>query len=110
MKATNKRYSIPGGQCTAFEANKNGAQSIAVVEQNGRFPKKGFSVNSICTETIIVLKGKFVLCSDGEDFVLKKGDVFYIEPGIKYSISGEGVNLVAVSPAWDSKQNRLVPK
>lgn len=108
MKATKKSYSIPGGVCTVFSPDRNSVQSIAVVEQDGRYPEKGFSINSKCTETIFVLKGKFKVTYGDKKFILKSEDVFYIEPGYKYSISGKGVNLVAVTPAWDKSQNTIV--
>jgi mannose-6-phosphate isomerase-like protein (cupin superfamily) len=108
MKPIKKRCSIAGGKCLVFSPSKNREQSMAVVKQKGRYPRRGFSLNTLCTETIYVLEGRFAILYKGKKIILNKGEIFYLEPGNKYAILGEGVNLVAITPAWDKFQNKIV--
>jgi len=102
-------FTIPGGtQGYLYPPSPQGNQSIAVVETDGRYPKKGYSINDVCTETLYMLEGEFTLTHNDDTIILKTGDVFMILPNNKYSISGKGKACVFISPSWESNQNHII--
>lgn len=118
-------FTIPGGTSgLLYPPSPKGDQSVAVVELDGIYPEKGWSVNDICTETLYVLEGELKLIvqkepdprvprlrEDGndkeEEYALVSGDLFMILPGNKYRLSGKGTSCVFITPSWDSSQNNI---
>lgn len=96
-----------------YPPSPKGDQSVAVVQLDGVYPEKGWSVNDICTETLYVMEGKLTLFIreglDGDDkekeYALVPGDLFMILPGNKYRLSGKGKSCDFITPSWDSSQN-----
>ena len=102
-------FEIPGGtKGRLYPAHPNGEQSLAVVQMDGHYPEKGWSLNDVCTETIYLQEGTFTIEAGSETYTLNPGDQLMILPGTKYRISGSGTAAVLISPSWDSNQNHIV--
>lgn len=114
-------FTIPGGtNGLLYPPSPKGDQSVAVVELDGVYPEKGWSVNDICTETLYMMEGKLTLfIREGldpslrrddkeEEYTLTPGDLFMILPGNKYRLSGKGTSCVFITPSWDSNQNHII--
>lgn len=108
-KADATTFSIPGGtQGAIYPDHPNKEMTVAVVEMDGVYPEKGFSINTRCTETIYMISGSFVLNANGQEHHLNPGDMFMILPNTKYSIAGTGTAMDVITPAWDKSQNSIV--
>jgi mannose-6-phosphate isomerase-like protein (cupin superfamily) len=104
-----QKFSIPGGtEGILFPPSPRKDQSIAIVDCKGTYPEKGWSINSVCTETIYLLEGSLLIECDGERATLLPGDLFVISPGQKYRIIGEGKSVDFITPAWDKEQNKII--
>lgn len=108
-KKSSQEFEIPGGTTgRIYESHPNGEQTIAHVSLNGRYPEKGFSINSTCTESLFITEGTLTLTYGDETVDLTTGDVFMILPGTKYSLEGTGTALDLITPAWDKAQNSII--
>lgn len=100
-----KKYDIPGGTCYLYPDCPTGRLSCAYVLQDGRYPEEGFRKNSVCTEAMFIIDGRFTMTIDGETRELGPKDVVYVPVGAAYSIEGKGTTFVFIEPKWDSAQN-----
>lgn len=104
-----ERFTIPGEiRGLLYPSHPLGAQTIARIHLQGRYPEAGYSLNNYCTETLFMLSGILILTYGLETYSLSAGDLFYILPGKAYSLTGTADCLVFISPQWDSTQNRIV--
>lgn len=103
-----KEYDIPGGRCYLYPDSPTGRLSCALVEETGRYPKKGFKQNAICTEAFFVIEGKLKVTVGKKTFTAKANDVVYIPPNTPYAVEGEGKTFVFIEPKWDSAQNTAI--
>ena len=105
-----EKFIIPGGtKGFIYPSSPKGDQTIALIEANGVYPEKGYSINDYCTETIILISGCLEIAVNENKFVLKnQGDILRILPNSKYSVKGKGMAIVSISPNWDSKQNHII--
>ena len=109
QKKDAEHFSISGGtEGVLYPTHPNGEQTIAMVETNGTYPESGFAVNDICTETIVMIEGEFVVDYNGRSYMLVPGDVLMILPKKRYKISGNGRACVCITPGWDSVQNHII--
>ena len=95
--------------CKAFEyplgdSDINGA----LIEIVGRYPEKGWAVNTKCKEMAYIIKGCGQLFLFDRDFSLDSGDLILIEPGEKYYFEGTITMFVPRTPAWYPEQHKLV--
>jgi mannose-6-phosphate isomerase-like protein (cupin superfamily) len=108
-KSESLGFEIPGGtKGRLYPAHPKGEQSMAVVEMDGIYPEKGWSLNDVCTETIYLEEGSFTITVDDQAHTLEPGDQLMIFPGTKYQIKGKGRAAVLISPSWDSAQNHII--
>jgi mannose-6-phosphate isomerase-like protein (cupin superfamily) len=102
-------FEIPGGTVGAiYPSSPRGDQTIARVSMDGVYPEKGWSINSVCTETIFLLEGEFELTVGDQKIILRPNDLYMILPGNKYQIRGKGTALDLMTPAWDKNQNKII--
>lgn len=99
------QYDIPGGRCYLYPDSPTGRLSCAFVEQNGRYPAKGFRENLVCTEAFFVIEGEMRVTIKGHVFVMKPQDVIYIPPLTPYAVEGVGKTFVFIEPQWSGAQN-----
>ena len=101
-------FTIPGGtDGVLYPPSPKGDQSVAVIEMDGSYPQKGYSMNDQCTETIYMLEGSFRVEYDGAWYTLNPGDLLMLLPGKKYRTQGKGKACVLITPSWNSEQNHL---
>lgn len=104
-----EEFSIPGGtEGVIFPSSPKGDQTVAVVEMDGIYPESGYSINSVCTETICLIEGELEVEIEGKKYEMEKGDVCVILPGNKYKVRGKGKSFDFITPAWDKKQNKII--
>jgi len=104
-----QEFEIPGGtKGYLYPAHPQGEQQIAMVEMDGVYPEKGYSINSVCTETIFLLEGQLTVEVDGQDYNLRPNDMIMILPGQKYKVTGKGKSIDLISPSWDKNQNKII--
>ena len=102
-------FTIPGGTTgVLYPPHPKGEQSVAVVELDGQYPEKGYSVNDVCTETLYVMEGELSIDTEKDIVRMTKGDLFMILPGMRYRLTGKGKVCVLITPSWDSAQNHIV--
>jgi mannose-6-phosphate isomerase-like protein (cupin superfamily) len=93
--------------CTAIEypiddKDINGA----VIKLNGRYPDKGYVVNTVCKEMVYILKGTGQLSTPNENQSLQEGDMVLIAPGERYYFEGDLEMFMPCSPAWYPEQHK----
>lgn len=95
--------------CIAIEY-PNGDKDIwgAVVEINGRYPLKGYTVNKKCKEVGFFMSGKGKLVVDDRTIWVKKGDQVIIYPNEKFYWEGKMVIFMPCTPAWYPEQHEEV--
>ncbi len=104
-----QKFTIAGGtEGLLFPPHPKGEQQIAIVEMDGVYPAIGYSINDYCTETMIVVEGEVEIEYDDQWTTLRVNDIFMILPNHRYRMRGKGKTIVAISPQWDSKQNRII--
>ncbi len=109
-KEDGKNFEIPGGtEGRLYPSSPKGDQTAALVEMDGVYPQKGWSVNDVSTETIFLQEGKFFLETKEEGgHELLPGDMFLVFPGVKYRITGKGKAVVIITPSWEKNNNKIV--
>ncbi len=81
---------------------------FAIAKINGKFPKTGWTMNTVCEGIYYILKGTGTLLLDNKEIKLEPGDVYLIEPNKKYCIIGENLELAEpTSPAWYPEQQEF---
>lgn len=104
-----EKFIIPGGtEGVLYPPSPRRDQSIAIVEMDGIYPEKGFSINDFCTETIFMLEGELEVEIEGKTYIIKPGDMAVIEPLNKYRVRGKGKSIDLITPAWDKAQNHII--
>lgn len=104
-----QKFTIPGGtEGFLYPPGPNDAFSIAVVTMDGVYPKSGWSVNDICTETMYVQQGALQVDIEDQSYELVQGDVLSIVPGKKYRVRGTATTVDVITPAWDKAQNHII--
>ncbi len=92
--------------CLAYEYPwENKDINGAVIDIKGRYPEKGFVVNKVCTEIVLVLEGSGILGLGSESINFTKEDMILIEPNEKYYFDGDCKILAACSPSWYPEQH-----
>ncbi len=76
----------------------------AVIQLNGRYPEKGFALNTVCEEVIYVVEGAGKLITPANKVILANGDMARILPNEKYYFNGDLTLVIASSPAWYPEQ------
>ena len=74
----------------------------------GRYPLSGFALNENCKELAYVVSGKGKIFVEDKCYNLKKGDVVLINNGEKFYWEGNLKLAMPCSPAWNSKQYKII--
>jgi len=108
-KSSAESFCIDGGtKGLIYPDHPKGQYTIARINMNGVYPVIGYSINTKCTETIVMLKGEIKIRVDDKVCELKSGDILIILPKTKYRIEGQGEVLDLITPRWDKKQNKII--
>ncbi len=98
-----------GENCIAIEYPMGDKEiNGAVIELNGRYPKKGRVVNMECKELAYILEGSGKIVIEGEEIQFKEGDLLLLEPKEKYFWEGNCKMFVPCVPAWWPEQHMEV--
>lgn len=82
---------------------------ISVQELEGRVPEEGYYVNSECHEVCYVKAGEAKVIIGEEEFHVKEGDIYVIEPGQKSCVKAEGLEILVITrPDWYKEQCEIV--
>ena len=82
---------------------------LGVATLNGRYPEKGYCINSVSKELVYVLEGNGNLCFEDKKFSFSAGDSLLIDSGEKYFWETEYCKVAMIcTPAWNVEQYRLV--
>ncbi|MBI4087731.1 MAG: hypothetical protein HY434_02795 [Candidatus Liptonbacteria bacterium] len=110
MKQKSKKFVINGGtRGIIYPDHPRGEHTIAKIIMNGTYPVAGYSINQKCSETILMLSGIFRVRTNNTIREIRPGDILVILPKTKYRVEGRGEALDIITPAWDKKQNNIVP-
>ena len=108
-KADGQDFKIDGGTSgVIYPPHPKGDHTIARLKMEGVYPVLGYSINERCSETIVMIKGKFKIRANDNVAEIGEGDVFVITPGTKYRVEGNGEALDVITPKWDKGQNKVV--
>ncbi|MBI2044237.1 AraC family ligand binding domain-containing protein [Candidatus Pacearchaeota archaeon] len=84
---------------------------ISSQEHQGRVPKKGWGVNTVCYEVMYVLGGTAEIYVDDEHYKVKEGDVIILQPKSKSYLIGNKLHLLTITqPNWYKEQYKEVAK
>ncbi|MDO4199954.1 MAG: hypothetical protein Q4D57_04300 [Clostridia bacterium] len=110
IKKTNAIRINNSGVCELSEysfENKN--MDLGIATLTGRYPDKGYCVNSACMELIYVLEGDGNLCFADKSVDFSAGDSLLIDKGEKYYWETDYCKVAMVcTPAWNVEQYKLV--
>jgi hypothetical protein len=82
---------------------------LALVEFNGRHPKKGYSCNVGCEFIYYILSGQGQIFSRDGVCSLKPGDVYHFKKNEKYYLETDYLKvLIPSSPGWQEKDSKLL--
>lgn len=98
----------PGCIATEYDFKDESDFNIAGIELNGRYPEKGYALNTISKELIYVKGGNGKLTSGDQEIPLEIGDAALIQPNEKYYIEGMLELVISSAPAWHPSQHRNV--
>lgn len=102
-------FEIPGGTRGILHQSLGKTDaSVALVEIDGIYPERGWSINSECTETMLLIRGSLRVEIQEQQFTMKPGDMLSIAPGNRYRVVGKGESVDIITPAWQKSQNRIV--
>lgn len=82
--------------------------SGATVILSGRYPDKGFAINSVSHELVLVLSGSGVIGTKNKEFQIELGNCILIRPKEKYYWRGHMALFMACAPSWKTKQHHMV--
>lgn len=110
IKNNNARKSANSDKCKTLEYSFNDKDiDLGIATITGRYPEKGYCVNTISKELIYVLDGNGNLCFENNDVEFEKGDSILINPNEKYYWDSTFcVVTMACTPAWNEEQHKLV--
>ncbi len=88
------------------ERTIGGATSII----SGRYPVKGYAVNTVSRELVLVLSGDGYIGTPRKKTPIVIGDCILIKPKEKYYWDGHMALFMVCTPVWKSSQHTIVPK
>jgi mannose-6-phosphate isomerase-like protein (cupin superfamily) len=96
--------------CTAFEYSLQGGTDLGGVrvEICGRYPERGYALNTECEELAYILSGKGRIGSANEEREFFAGDMVLIAAGEKYCWEGDFTAFLVSHPAWYPGQFQIV--
>lgn len=82
----------------------NGATAIIT----GRYPEKGYVVNSLSHELVLVLSGNGYIGTKRKKYSIELGDCILLQPKEKYFWNGHMALFTVCTPKWKSRQHHVV--
>lgn len=98
----------PGCIATEYDFKNENDFNIAGIELNGRYPEKGYALNTVSKELIYVKTGNGMLISNDQSISLSVGDAALIQPNERYYIEGILELVISSAPAWHPEQHKNV--
>lgn len=74
----------------------------------GRYPEKGFAVNTKSYELALVISGNGHIGTKRKKVAIELGDCILIKPDEKFYWDGHMAIFIACSPKWTSRQHKIV--
>ena len=109
IKQKNAQQFTNGNNCQVLEYPFNDQDiNIASAIITGRYPDKGYAVNTKCKEIIYVIKGKGTIYKKDSTITFKKGDVIMISPHEEYFFDANCTILMPCTPAWYKEQYKNI--
>ena len=81
--------------------------SGATVILSGRYPDKGFAVNTKSHELVLVLSGTGVIGTKQKETQIELGNCILIRPNEKFYWRGHMAIFMACAPSWKAKQHKI---
>lgn len=82
---------------------------FALARINSRYPESGEAINEACNEIYYVMSGGGKIYIEGKEFEIKEGDVFLIEKGKPYHVTGDELFVaIPTTPSWYPEQHKLI--
>lgn len=78
---------------------------IATAIINGRYPEKGYCVNTKVKEIIFVIEGRGAIYKENQSISFKAGDVIFIDKNEKYYWNAKCKVTMSCYPAWYPEQH-----
>lgn len=76
---------------------------------SGRYPEKGFAINTVSYELVLVLSGNGVIGLKGKkETPIELGNCILIKPKEKYYWNGHMALFMACAPTWKTKQHHII--
>jgi hypothetical protein len=95
--------------CIAYEyAMPTISIDTAVIELAGRYPDKGWALNTACTALVHVARGEGTVITKEGAVSIGEDDQVLITPHELYAFDGEMKLLFSATPAWTPEQARVV--
>ena len=80
-----------------------------IAEVSGRFPDKGWVMNTVCKEMVYIISGSGKIVIDGKgETHFETGDVVLVEPNEKYYWVAKAKLGITCSPTWYPEQHKTV--
>lgn len=79
-----------------------------MVEMDGHYPPKGWAINNVSTETMLLLEGKLEVDIEDKTYALEPGDLVFVLPKNKYRTRGKCKVAVLITPSWDQNINKFI--
>lgn len=77
---------------------------------SGRYPEKGFAVNTKAHELVLVLSGNGFVGTRRRRIPIELGDCILLQPKEKYYWDGHMAIFIACAPSWKSREHKIIPK
>lgn len=96
-------------KCTVYEypigdSDINGT----LVEIDGRYPDRGFAINTKCKEIAYIIEGVGSVTINNEKTDLSSGDMVFIDANEKYFWEGKLTMFMPCTPTWYPDQHKIV--
>lgn len=88
------------------ESHISGATAIVY----GRYPEKGFAVNTVSHELALVLSGNGYIGTKRKKTAIELGDCILIKPNEKYYWDGHMAIFIVCTPTWKQKQHIIADR
>ena len=74
----------------------------------GRYPEKGFAVNTLCHELALVLSGNGFISTTRKKTPIELGDCILIQPNEKFYWDGHMAVFIVCTPKWKPQQHKII--
>jgi mannose-6-phosphate isomerase-like protein (cupin superfamily) len=104
QRKTNQIVASPSTQLDEY-LMKDKDMSGATAMITGRYPTKGFAVNTVSKELALVIRGEGTITTDTEEASIEIGDCIIIPANEKFFWKGNLTLFLVCTPAFDASQH-----